>query len=213
MTFLAEHLDDYLRGLWLTVRLTCVVCTAAFLLALLLATARASPVPSLRGFAASYVGVFRNIPELAILLILTSGIPKVGLTTSYFVFAVAGFTLYHSAFTAEILRSGLRAVPAGQVEAARALGLGFGRTAGHIVLPLALRAALPALANQAIAVLKGTAIASAVGLADLTHVADEIAVEEARPVLAFGVAVVGYLLLTIPLGLLIMRLENRLATI
>ncbi|RYH36397.1 MAG: amino acid ABC transporter permease [Alcaligenaceae bacterium] len=210
MAFLVEHFDDYLAGFGLTILLAVTIIAIASVVSLLLSFARASPITPLRVVCNGYVRTFRNIPELAVLLILASGAPKVGFITSYFWFAVAAFTLYHSAFIAEILRSGFRSVPRGQVEAARALGVPYTRTLTSIVLPVTLRTALPALTNQAIAIVKGTALASAVGVSDLTHVADTIAVTESEPFIAFGIAAIAYLLLTIPLGVLVRRQEYRL---
>ncbi|MDV6263991.1 amino acid ABC transporter permease [Rhodococcoides yunnanense] len=210
MDLLREHFHEYLAGFGLTIVLAITVTVIASVVALFVAFARASPVTPLRFSCNGYVKTFRNIPELAILLILASGGPKVGFTTSYFWFAVVAFTLYHSAFIAEILRSGFRSVPRGQIEASRALGVRYARTLTSIVLPTTLRTTLPALTNQAIAIVKGTALASAVGVSDLTHVADTIAVSESEPFISFGIAAVAYLLLTIPLGILARLQEHRL---
>ena len=121
--------------------------------------------------------VVRNTPLLVIFLFFAIAAPKIGLQftwvdvhigkfdfTQYFAGAVVALTLYTSCFVCEALRSGINAVPMGQAEAARAIGLPFGSVMSQIVLPQAIRASVPPVASVQIALLKNTTVAAAFGL-------------------------------------------------
>lgn len=145
----------------------------------LLVTLRVGPVAVMRRTSATYVTLVRNTPLLIILVFFSIAAPKIGINfqfvhivistgwgdirmTNAFAGAVVGMTLYTAAFVCEALRSGVNAVPVGQAEAARAIGLPFGGVMANVVLPQALRAALPPLASTMIALLKNTTVAISV---------------------------------------------------
>jgi glutamate transport system permease protein len=138
---------------------------------------RVGPVAVMRLAASVYVTLIRNTPLLVVFLFFAIAAPKIGLRftwvdvhigefdfTQYFAGAVISLTLYTSCFVCEALRSGVNAVPLGQAEAARAIGLPFGPVMTQIVLPQALRASVPPLASVQIALLKNTTVAAAFGL-------------------------------------------------
>ena len=152
---------------------------SSMLLGSLLVTLRVGPIGVMRRTAATYVTLVRNTPLLLILLFFSIAAPKIGIKfqfvdivistgwgdirmTNAFAGAVVGLTLYTAAFVCEALRSGVNAVPVGQAEAARAIGLPFGGVMTNVVLPQALRAALPPLASTMIALLKNTTVAISV---------------------------------------------------
>ncbi len=151
----------------------------SLLLGSLLVTLRVGPVGVMRSTASAYVVLVRNTPLLLILLFFSIAAPKIGVNfqfvhivvstgwgdirmTNAFAGAVVGMTLYTAAFVCEALRSGVNAVPVGQAEAARAIGLPFGGVMSNVVLPQAIRAALPPLASTMIALLKNTTVAVSV---------------------------------------------------
>jgi glutamate transport system permease protein len=151
----------------------------SLLLGTLLVTLRVGPIAVMRRAAATYVTLVRNTPLLLILLFFSLAAPKVGINfqfvqiviptgwgdirmTNAFAGAVVGLTLYTASFVCEALRSGVNAVPLGQAEAARAIGLPFGGVMANVVLPQAMRAALPPLASTMIALLKNTTVALSV---------------------------------------------------
>jgi len=144
---------------------------------------------------------------------LAFGLPEIAINAPFFWFGVTGLALYTSAFVCEALRSGINSVPTGQAEAARAIGLTFGQTLGTVVLPQAFRTVVPPLGNVFIAMIKNSAIVGAVGVGgDLYSVGVQLTGslgEAAIPVLT-GVAL-GYLVLTIPAGLLLGYLERKVA--
>lgn len=166
-------------GFATTILLFVFSAVGSLALGTLLVGMRVGPVAIMRRAAATYVTVVRNTPLLLILLFLSIAAPKIGINfqfvdivvstgwgdirmTNAFAGAVVGMILYTSCFVCESLRSGVNAVPLGQAEAARAIGLPFGGAMRHVVLPQAFRAALPPLASTLIALLKNTTVAISV---------------------------------------------------
>ena len=140
---------------------------------------RIGPVSVLRRAAAFYVATLRNTPLLVVLMFFQFGAPKLGIRftfidvqwgevsmTSFFAAAVVALTLYTSTFVCEALRSGVNAVPLGQAEAARAIGLPFAGAMREVVLPQAFRASVPPLASVQIALLKNTTVAGVFGVTE-----------------------------------------------
>ncbi|MGQ0630256.1 MAG: amino acid ABC transporter permease [Sporichthyaceae bacterium] len=185
----------------------------ALLLGTILASFRVSPIPPLRWVGTSYVTIFRNCPLTVVLFFIAFGIPEIGINQSYYRFAVGALALYTAAFVCEAIRSGINAVPTGQAEAARSIGLGFRQSLRFVVLPQALRSVVPPLGSVIIAMIKNSAIVGAFGVGgELFGIINTLTGSQgldALPVIT-GVAV-GYLLLTIPAGLLLGVLERRVA--
>lgn len=168
MDVFVDNWRDVLDGFWTTLQLFVVSAVGALLLGSLLAAARVSPVPVLRGTAATYVTLFRNTPLLILILLTYYGLPELGIRFSFFVEITLAMGLYTAAFVAEALRSGVNAVPVGQAEAARSIGLPFSQSMTQVVLPQAYRAVVPPLASVLIALAKNTSLAAAFGVADAT---------------------------------------------
>jgi glutamate transport system permease protein len=175
------------------------------------AACRVSPVPPLRSAGAAYVELFRNTPLTVLMILAGFGLPDAGIRFSYYTFAVLALSLYTGAFMSEAIRSGVNAVGRGQIEAARSLGLGFGRVLTLIVLPQALRTVVPPIANLFIALTKNSSVAYVISVTELTGVTRQIANETAQVLNAYLGGAIGYLLLTIPAGLLFGYLERRVA--
>src|SRR5664279_5623923 len=137
----------YMQGFVLTLALLAISGVGAFVLGVLIAAMRISPVPSLRVFATVYTEILRNIPLLLVLFFCAYVLPILGVELDYFLLAVIGLTLYTSPFVAEAVRSGFNGVPVGQAEAARSIGMGFTQTVGLATLPQASRMVVPPLIN------------------------------------------------------------------
>lgn len=141
------------------------------------------------------------------------GLPEVGINGQYFWFGVTGLVLYTSAFVCEAVRSGINSVSAGQAEAARAVGLNFGQSLSYVIMPQAVRSVVPPLGSVIIAMIKNSAIVGAFGVGgDLFAVGQQLSSAQGKaalPVLT-GVAL-GYLVITIPGGLLLGWLERKVA--
>jgi glutamate transport system permease protein len=185
----------------------------ALLLGTLMASFRVSPIPSLRWFGTAWVTLIRNCPLTVVLFFFAFGLPEIGINRSYYFFGVTALIVYTSAFVCEALRSGINAVPAGQAEASRAIGLTFGQSLREIILPQAFRTSVPPLGSVIIAMFKNSAVVGAFGIGgDLWALGRNLSSAQgfdALPVFT-GVAI-GYLCITIPAGLMLGVIERRVA--
>lgn len=177
-----SNFDEYLRAFGLTVGLFVVSGLFSLVLGVFLASLRVGPVAVMRKAAGVYVAIFRNTPLLVIFIFMAVAMPKLGYTfrfvedleiggynvSSFFFRSCLALTLYSSAFVCEAFRSGINAVPVGQAEAARAIGLTFSQSMREVVLPQALRAVVPPLTSVLVALLKNTSVAAAFGIAEAT---------------------------------------------
>jgi glutamate transport system permease protein len=206
-----DNLDAFVAGFRTTLWLSVVSFALSMLLGTVVATMRVSPVAPLRAAGLAYVETFRNIPLTVFFALSVFGLPKVGITFSFFGFAVMVLSVYTGAFVAEALRSGINTVAAGQAEAARSLGLTFGQTLGHVVVPQAARTVVQPIGSLFIALAKNSAIASAFAVVELTSRFDQLteAATATLPLLV-GTAFF-YLLITIPAGVLTGIVERRVA--
>ena len=202
------------------VQLTLVIAGCSWLLAMGLAfvllTLRLTPSRLAQRGVAAYVSYHRNVPTLVQLMLWYFGISSllpVGLQTwlsehnGEAVFAIIALGLCQAAYFSEDLRSGLRSIPPGQAEAARALGHGFVSAMRHVLLPQAVRNAVPALVNHSVSLFKNSSLAMAIGVAELTHAVKEVESQSFRAFESYFVATVLYL----SLSLLIMAFGAWLA--
>lgn len=208
-----------------TIELTVLAAIGALILGTMLAAMRLSPVPVLNWLGAAYVNVVRNTPLTLIILFCSFGIGNTlhitlvdphsptALVDSNFRLAALGLTVYTASFVCETLRSGVNTVPLGQAEAARSLGLNFGQNLRIILLPQAFRAVINPLGSVLIALVKNTTIASAIGVAEAALLMKEM-IENTAALLAVGsIFAAGFIVLTLPLGLLFGWLGRRYAVV
>ena len=169
MSDVFSNFDLVVSAFLLTIELFLVSGIASLVLGTALAAARVGPIPVLSKAATLYVTIFRNTPLLMIFIFMVFGYPQLdGPKLSFFAVGCISLTVYTTAFVCEAVRSGVNSVPVGQAEAARAVGLDFGATMRQVILPQAVRAALPPLASVQIALLKNTSVAAAFGLFEAT---------------------------------------------
>lgn len=213
MHVIIDNFSLYLSGFLTTLKICLFAGIGALVLGTFIATLRVSPFPPMRWLGTSWVNVFRNCPLTVVLFFMAFGLPEIGVRGSYFWFGVAGLTLYTSAFVCEAVRSGINSVPAGQAEAARAVGLTFGQSLSVVILPQALRTVVPPLGSVLIAMIKNSAIVGAFGVGgDLFSVGATLTSargEAALPVL-LGV-IIFYLVITLTGGALLSVLERKVA--
>lgn len=205
-----SDLDEYLRAFGLTIGLFVVSGVASLAFGTLLASLRVGPVAVMRRTAGVYVAIFRNTPLLMIFVFMAVAMPKLGYNfrfiedwevagwnvSAFFFRSCLALTLYTSAFVCEALRAGINAVPLGQAEAARAVGLTFGQSMRQVILPQALRAAIPPLASVLVAMLKNTSVAAAFGIAEATATMRAFSNDNAdQRVQIFLLFAVGYIVL------------------
>lgn len=200
--------------LLLAARWTVALSLTAFLcggtLGLLLAVARIAPIRALRYFASAYIQLVQAIPVLMLLLLFYFGINLFGVRVDAWTAAILAFTLSTSAFLAEIWRGCIQAVPPGQWDAARSLGLNFRRALRLIVMPQAVRMALPPTVGYMVQVVKGTSLAALIGFTELARAGTQINTMTFEPTLVFGTVAGIYFALCWPLSLLSRHLERQL---
>ncbi|HET7722281.1 MAG TPA: amino acid ABC transporter permease [Acidimicrobiales bacterium] len=211
MNVVTDNLDVFLEGMRRTVELSVLSFIFAFVLGLVLAALRVSPVPPLRWASATFIELVRNTPLLVLMFIVVFAFPSVGFTWSYFLSAVIVLSAYTGTFVGETVRSGINSVSRGQVEAARALGLTFPQVLRLVVMPQALRTVVGPLGGIFIALLKNSGVSVAIAVPELTSAANAIGTETARFIPAYLGAAAAYLMLTIPSGFATGWLERRVA--
>lgn len=208
---------------WMTLKLALLSGFFALIIGTFVAILRLCPVSILRTAGAAYVTLIRNTP-LTLIILFTSlglwgqlGFEPASRDSSTFIIdlnfrlAVLGLSVYHAAFVCEAIRSGVNTIPLGQAEASRSLGLTFVQGLRHVILPQAFRGAITPIGNVMIALIKNTTVASAIGVAEAAVLLRTMI--EFRPdviFLNFFVIALGFVILTLPLGLLTSYASQRL---
>ncbi|RJQ75176.1 amino acid ABC transporter permease [Pseudonocardiaceae bacterium YIM PH 21723] len=211
MEILIEHLGDFGDGLLLTVELAALALVGALVIGVLVAALRVSPVPVLRAAGTAYVQILQNVPLLVWLVLAVFALPDIGVLADLFTTSAVVLALYQGAYMAEAVRSGINAVPVGQGEAARALGLTFSQSLLNVVLPQALRTVVQPLGTLAIMTIMNTAMAAAVGVVELTATANRVNLAEAQPIWIFVSAGLLYMALSVVVGLVTGATERKAA--
>ncbi|MBP3126088.1 amino acid ABC transporter permease [Thalassospira sp. ER-Se-21-Dark] len=205
---LMQSLPQLMNGLLVTIGIGATSIIAGLIGGLFLAVLRLYAGPVVTGLVRAYIDVFRSIPLLVLLIIVYYALPFVGVRLSPFFSAVTALTLVSSAYTAEIFRAGIEAIPKGQFEASSALGLSNRYIMTDVILPQAIRIVIPPLTNNCINVLKDTALASVVAMPDLLKQATQAQALSANPTPLIGAAVI-YLILLLPMVRYVAHLEKR----
>ena len=212
MDFVRENADLFLDAFLTTLGLSLLAGLLALVLGTLLAAMRVSPIPPLRGLATVYVETLRNTPLTVVFFFIIFGLPQIDFVVGFFPGAVLSVGLYTAAFVCEALRSGVNAVPPGQAEAARALGLTFGQSLSAVVLPQAFRTVVPPLGNVLIAMVKNTSIAAGFSVSELSSLLPRLVNADAGDLtLVLVGVVVGYMGITLPSAAAVNRIERRVA--
>lgn len=212
MDDVTSNFDLVLSAFWLTIQLAVISGLASLVLGTVLAAMRVGPVAVLRRTAGAYVNVVRNTPLLIVFIFVFIAIPNIGylVETPFLLKGVVALTFYTSAFVCEALRAGINAVPLGQAEAARAIGLTFGQNMTNVVLPQAFRAVVPPMASVLIALTKNTSVAAAFGLLEATARMRGFTNNNADDrLLIFLVFAVGYIVVVEAISLSAIGLERR----
>lgn len=217
---MGSEFDRILDGFYFTLKLCILGGVLSLLWGLVLAVLRQLPGKAalpVRILTIAYIDIFRGIPLLLIILFVSSSlsafagedlIPRwlgqpewLGQTTAFW-YGIFALTLTYGAYMAEVYRAGIEAVPYGQTEAARSLGMSHGQAMRHVILPQAVRKVIPPLLNDFIALTKDTALVSIIGLVELTQAGSDIASEFFNNS-GYVLGALFYLLLTIPLARLV----------
>ncbi len=202
--------------LLLAARWTVVLAAGAFVfggaIGLGIALARVSDIPALRWLSIGYIRLFQGTPLLLQLFLVFFGADMLGFGLGPYVSAILGLSLNAGAFLGEIWRGALQAVPRGQQEAARALGLHYVPRMLRVVMPQALRVATAPTVGFLVNLIKSTSLAAIIGFVELTRAGQMVNNATFRPFTIFGIVAAIYFLLCWPLTLASRRLERRLAS-
>ncbi|MEU6375714.1 amino acid ABC transporter permease [Streptomyces sp. NPDC046909] len=207
---LSDNRDLYLSGLWATVLLSFAAIATGTLAGLLVAAVRTSRIPVLAQLARAYLEVFRGTPLLIQMLFIYFGAAYLtGFDISVFGAALLALTLYQGAYIAEIFRAGIEAVPRGQWEASRVLGLGRVRTFTAVILPQTRAIVLPPLVGQYLSLIKDTSIAVVIGYVELLRQGQAVIDRVGDPATSYLAVAVLYFVICYPLSVLVRRMERK----
>ena len=212
---------DILGAFWVTIQLSVLSAIGSLVIGTFMAVLRVSPVAVLRLIGTSYVNIVRNTPLTLLMVASVLGISFIlGVTLSddlsrnAYWWAVIMLSVYHAAFVCEALRSGVNTIPAGQAEAARSIGLTFGQSLREVLMPQAFRGAIAPLGSTLIALIKNTTVAAVILGTTTPEAAGLLAIiteNEGASLPTFFVFALGFVILTLPLGIYFTRLSRRLA--
>ncbi len=198
-------------GLIFTVPLTLITFVLGIVLGLSVALARLYGPAPLVILVRFYVWLIRGTPLLVQLFLIFYGLPSVGIVLDAFTAAVIGFTLNIGAYSSEIIRATLAAIPKGQWEAAYSIGMNWPQVMWRVILPQAARIAVPPLSNTFISLVKDTSLAAAVTVPELFQAAQRLASVTYEPLILYIETALIYLMFSSVLSTLQDRLEQRLA--
>lgn len=204
------YADVILAGFLLTARISFVAFAAAFVIAVIGAVARRSALLPVRALAALYVELFRNTPLLLQVFVLYFALPSAGVRFDPITAGTVALALNIGAYLTEVLRAGIQSVSHGQVEAAHSIGLSSVQTFRHVVFPVALRNAYPPAVNMFVTTILGSSLLSAISVTELTGTALFVATRTFRSIEVFGIAAVGYIVLTSLSSTILMLLGRKL---
>jgi len=206
-----ESIPILLKGAVITVQLTVISVVVGLIIGLFGGLGRVSSNLIISRLTIAYVTVMRGVPLLVTLMFMYYGLPAVGIQLTAFTVAFLALSVTNGAYVTEIIRSGIQSIDTGQMRAARSLGMPYGLAMRRIILPQVVRRVLPPITNEAITLLKNTALVSTIALTDLLRSGLEIMTWKANTFSPFaGVALI-YLLMTMPMIWLVSRLEKRFA--
>jgi polar amino acid transport system permease protein len=197
-----QYLGWFAIGVATTLALTCTAWCLAMLMGIILTLIRMIPFRPLEWFVALYVEYHRNVPLLVQIFVWYFGVPSllprparqwINLHHGEFLMATIALGLAAAAYVAEDIRSGIRSIPKAQYEAARSIGFGYLGAMGYVMLPQAMRIAVPPLINQTLLLFKNTSLAMAIGVGELTYRTREVESYTFKTFEAFAVATAIYL--------------------
>ena len=226
---MGDELEPVLKGFWYTVKLSILAGVLSLAWGLVLAVLRqlpGRPLAPVRWLVIGYIDVFRGIPLLLVLLLVSGflgsaaspvggeiipreiGVPEWLGQPSPFWYGIIALTLTYGAYMAEVYRAGIEAVPGGQMEAARSLGMSHGESMRYVVVPQAVRKVIPPLLNDFIALMKDTSLVGVIALVEVVKAGREIQAETFNSS-ALTLGALMFIVVTIPLARVVDRLIAR----
>lgn len=205
-----RYLPDFLKGTRVTLQLTLIGLGIGLVLGLALALGKVYGPKWLRGFCTAYIEIFRGTPLLVQLFLIYYGLPSVGITLDQNTAAYAALGLNSGAYQAEYLRGAIVAIGAHQMMAGRAIGMSRWQTILQIILPQALRLALPAWSNELISLLKTSGVVFLIAVQDLMAKGKRAAAATYDPIGSYFAVAIVYLALVFLLTFVLKSVERRL---
>ncbi len=223
ISLMGDRFGEVLEGFWITIQLSIVGGVLALIWGLVLALLRqlpGRPLAPVRFVTIGYIDVFRGIPLLLIILLISGGLPELAFLpewlrlpewfgkTEPFWFGVMALTITYGAYMAEVYRAGIEAVPQGQMEAARSLGMSHRQAMGSVIVPQAVRKVIAPLLNDIIALMKDTTLVSVIALNEVVLVGNDIYSETFNSS-ALTLGALMFVAVTLPLARLVDKLISR----
>jgi polar amino acid transport system permease protein len=221
--FMLDHFGEVLDGFWITIKLSVVGGGLALTWGLILSLLRQLPGKALapiRFLTVAYIDIFRGIPLLLLIVLIATGIPSLEFLPEWlripqflgqpdpFWFGTLAITITYGAYMAEVYRAGIEAVPAGQMEAARSLGMSHREAMRNVIVPQAVRKVFAPLLNDFIALMKDTTLVSVIALNEVVLVGSDIQSETFNSS-ALTLGAIMFLAVTLPLARLVDKLISR----
>jgi polar amino acid transport system permease protein len=221
--FMLDHFDEVLEGFWVTLKIFIVASVLMLIWGLVLALLRQLPgraTAPIRFFTIAYIDVFRAIPLLLLIVLVGTGIPSLQFLPEWlrlpqwlgqpdtFWLSVFALVLCYGAYMAEVYRAGIEAVPSGQMEAARSLGMSHGQAMRNVIVPQGIRKIPAPTLNEINTLMKDTTLASAIGLNEVLQVASDIQSETFNST-ALTLGAIMFLVILLPLARLVDHLIKR----
>lgn len=199
------------KGAQVTLLVSAIAIVAGLPLGVLVGLARIARFRPVRWAAAAYIEFLRGTPLLVQIFIVVFGLPELGIRLGALTGGIVALVINTSAYQAEIIRSGIQAIPSGQMEAALALGMTYGQAMREVILPQALRLVIPPLTNEFIILIKDSSLVSLIGVLELMGYARVIGNRTFRLFEPFIAVACIYFVITYSLSLLLQWVERRLA--
>jgi polar amino acid transport system permease protein len=207
----APYMPGFIEASWLVLALSLLAILVSWACGLAAALAKASRFAALRQVSKFYIWFIRGTPTLIQIFIVYFGFPQIGLRLSPFVAGVLALGFNGGAYIAEIVRSGLSAIPKGQMESAQALGMGRWQVMTRIILPQVFRVILPPATNEAITMVKNTSLLSTITVVELTLYSQTIIATTFRPFEFYIATALIYLVMTTLISQAAGRMERHYA--
>ncbi len=208
MDYILNITGHILKGVTITFQLYLVTAIFSVFLGILGALGKSSQIKSLKKFIGIYTWVFRGTPLLLQLFFAYYGLPTLGIRLTAFQAASITFIINYAAYLTEIFRGGIESIDKGQYEAARVLGLNYRQTMTRIIIPQTIKRVLPPLSNEAITLVKDTALVAVIGLMDVLRAARQIVIRDFT-ITPFIIAAIFYLLVSSVIVKVFGMLENK----
>ncbi|GAA3628051.1 amino acid ABC transporter permease [Lactobacillus hamsteri] len=202
-----------LRGLWVTIYVSLISIALSFIIGLVLGTVRYTKIPILSKVVGFVVDIIRNLPLLLIIFFTYFGLPGIGLRVNAVVASIIALVVFESCMIAEIVRSGIGAVPSGQMEGARSNGMTYMQAMFYVVMPQALLKMIPTLLSQFVSLVKDTSLATIIILPELLYRAQIVYSQDTRYMIPmYLIIAVMYFIVCFCLSMVASYLQKRFDT-